>query len=248
MTGVNSAEWSVFAPRVGDADHVAADAAPTPVATSSAPAADVREDGADHGTTFRTPPPGWAVHPGGLTGHTEDPVTAEPHSTPANVVPEPPSAHPEDTSTAPVAQEAPRPPKRSVKQVLVDWYGNPMNAFYRAQPSIYERGQYARKAPWTTKKGALRKLGIAYWNCIGNPGVVTGYLYAEAHSRPAHWVSAFVLGGSWHLTMRSFGWDLSWGWVLTLLVYHVAVAKAAHRVGLQPPDAFGRNSEPVPPD
>lgn len=204
---------------------------------------DARGDGDTNGTTHHNYPDGWRVVNGGPTGHTEPSPAETPQTTTPIVVPGPAEGDPVVVPAEEAAQTAPEAPRRTVRDTLVDLYGNPLDAFYRAQPSIYERGQYSKNASWTKKDGALRKGGIWWWNCIGSPGVVTGYLYSEANSRPAHWLSAFVIGGGWHMTMIQFNWHLGWGWFLTWLTFHVTVARTAYVIGKRPPKPYGTDSE-----
>lgn len=243
---VNGPDWTPFHGAAADIDGDVTLPVAAPAADGAATPAAPENNGSGDGTTLRSPHPGWVIIDGGRQGHTEGETVATPHPTPESVVPQAPEATPgvEETPEAAPApfQEAEQAPQRSLRDLLTDLYGDPMAAFALAQPAISDRIAYAETAPWTKAKGPLRNLGIAYNRVIGNPGVATGYLYAEMHSRPAHWVSTLILNSSWHFTMMSFGWNLIWGWVLTGVAWWFCIAVTAYVVGKQPPASFGPDS------
>lgn len=207
------------------------------------PAGDARGDGDTNGTTHHNYPDGWRVVNGGPTGHTESPTAETPQTTTPIVVPGPVDGDPVVVPAGNGADAAPEAPRRTVKDTLVDLYGNPLDAFGKAQPAIAERIAYAETAPWTKANGPLRTLGIAYNRAIANPGVATGYLFAEIHARPAHWFSTIALGVAWHYTMRDWGWHLTFGWIVSFLAWWIAVAVIAYVIGKRPSEPFGTDSE-----
>lgn len=205
---------------------------------------DGRRDGDNSGTTHHNYPEGWRVVNGGPTGRTEPAAVETPQTTTPIVVPGPTEGDPVVVPAEDEPQTAPEAPRRTVKDTLVDLYGNPLDAFGKAQPAIAERMAYAETAPWTKANGPLRSLGIAYNRAIGNPGVATGYLYSEIHARPAHWFSSIALGAAWHYTMRDWGWHLTFGWVVSFLAWWTAVAVVAYVIGKRAPEPFGTDSAP----
>jgi hypothetical protein len=138
----------------------------------------------------------------------------------------PAGAHRADApaDTGPAAIPPPTPPPAAGDSRLFSWrdvadYFTPPAPWADPPASLSELSSYAHVGAWAPRDGFRRRLGIAYWYCLGLPATVTLRYGEWVMQRPGRLVT--VLGLCALLWRTSYGRSAAHavGWLLHIVFY-----------------------------